>query len=102
MAGLIIGVLVGLLGIILSICVKKYKMTSLIAGFDPKKHDGEKMGKIVGDNVFLLSLLLIFFSIIRAVAVEYADIIDAAQSISTISLIVKMIYCANKYGLKEN
>jgi hypothetical protein len=77
-------------------------MTSLIAGFDPKKHDEEKMGKIVGDNVFLLSLLLIFFSIIRAVAVEYADIIDAAQSISTISLIVKMIYCANKYGLKEN
>ena len=32
MAGLIISILVGLLGIILSICVKKYKMTSLIAG----------------------------------------------------------------------
>lgn len=42
MAGLIISILVGLLGIILSICVKKYKMTSLIAGFNPKKHDEEK------------------------------------------------------------
>ncbi len=45
MAGLIISILVGLLGIILSICVKKYKMTSLIAGFNPKKHDEEKMAK---------------------------------------------------------
>ena len=77
-------------------------MTSLIAGFDPKKHDGEKMAKIIGDNLFLLGLILIFFSIIRVVAVEYADIIDTAQSIATISLTVKMIYCANKYGLKKN
>ena len=29
-------------------------MTSLIAGFNPKKHDEEKIATIVGDNIFLL------------------------------------------------
>lgn len=82
MAGLIISILVGLLGIILSICVKKYKMTSLIAGFNPKKHDEEKMAKIAGDNLFLVGLVIIFFAIIRVVVPEYENIINTAESIS--------------------
>ena len=58
--GLIIGCLAGLLGIILSVCIKKYKMTSLIAGFNPNKHDEEKISKIVGDNIFLAGIIIIF------------------------------------------
>ena len=88
MAGLIISILVGLLGIILSICVKKYKMTSLIAGFNPKKHDEEKMAKIAGDNLLVVP--------------EYENIINTAESISVVALVIKIIYCTNKYGLKEN
>ena len=102
MAGLIISILVGLLGIILSICVKKYKMTRLIAGFNPKKHDEEKMAKIAGDNLFLVGLVIIFFAIIRVVVPEYENIINTAESISVVALVIKIIYCTNKYGLKEN
>lgn len=102
MARLIISILVGGLGIILSICVKKYKMTSLIAGFNPKKHDEEKMAKIVGDNLFLLGLVIIFFAIIRVVVPEYESIINTAESISVVVLVIKMIYCTNKCGLKDN
>ena len=59
----IVSILVGVLGIILSICVKKYKMTSLIAGFNPKKHDEEKTATIVGDNIFLVGLVIIISAI---------------------------------------
>ena len=83
-------------------CVKKYKMTSLIAGFNPKKHDEEKMAKIAGDNLFLVGLVIIFFAIIRVVVPEYENIINTAESISVVALVIKIIYCTNKYGLKEN
>ena len=77
-------------------------MTSLIAGFNPKKHDEEKMAKIAGDNLFLAGLIIIFFAIIRMIAVEYESIINTSESISIVALVIKIIYCTNKYGLKEN
>ena len=102
MAEFIVSILVGVLGIILSICVKKYKMTSLIAGFNPKKHDEEKIATIVGDNIFLVGLVIIFFAIVRIVVPEYESILYIAETLSIVALVIKIIYCTNKYALKEN
>ena len=102
MAEFIVSILVGALGIILSICVKKYNMTSLIAGFNPKKHDEEKTATIVGDNIFLVGLVIIFFAIVRIVVPEYERILYIAETISIVALVIKIIYCTNKYALKEN
>ena len=100
MVRLMIDILIGVLGIILSICIKKYKMTSLIADFNPEKHDEEKIAKIVGNNIFLIGLSLIFFSIIGAIAVEYKNIINTIGIISIVALEIKILYGARKYGLK--
>ena len=99
--GLIIGCLAGLLGIILSVCIKKYKMTSLIAGFNPNKHDEEKISKIVGDNIFLAGIIIIFFAILNVVAKEYSDILNYAQSVSVIVILINITYRTNKSALKD-
>lgn len=99
--GVIIGCLAGLLGIIFGICIKKYKMASLIAGFNPNKHDEEKTCKIVGNNIFLAGIIIIFFSIINVVAKEYSDILNCAQIISVIAILINITYRTNKYALKN-
>ena len=33
---------------------------------------------------------------------KYENIINTAESISVVALVIKIIYCTNKYGLKEN
>ena len=99
--GLVIGLLVGLIGIILSVCIKKYKMANLISGFNPNKHDEEKISKIVGDNIFLAGMIIIFFAIINVVAKDYSYILNYAESISIIVIVINIIYRTNKYALKN-
>ena len=48
------------------------------------------MAKIAGDNLFLVGLVIIFFAIIRVVVPEYENIINTAESISVVALVIKI------------
>lgn len=100
--GLIIGCLSGFLGIILSICIKKYNMTSLLTVFDPHKHDEKKASQIAGNQLFLIGVIIIYFEIIHFIVRASSDLLTYAEALSVLTLVAHMIYKVNKYALKDH
>lgn len=91
----------GLIGIILGICIKKYRMANIIAGFNPDKYDKDKVSDIAGDNVFLAGIVIIFFGILRVFFVEFKSILSISENISIFLVIINWFYKSNKFGLKN-
>ena len=46
-------------------------------------------------------VIIIFFAILNVVAKEYSDILNYAQSVSVIVILINITYRTNKYALKD-
>lgn len=91
----------GLIGIILGICIKKYRMANIVAGFNPDKYDSDKVSDIAGSNIFLAGIVIIFFGMIKAFFVEYKSILNVSEKITIFLVIINWFYRINKFGLKN-
>lgn len=96
-----IPIITGVTGIILGIAIKKQKLTNIIAGFNPNKHDSKKVSNIAGDNIFFAGVLIIFFGLLKLVIKDFTNIVDIAEKISILLVLINLIYRTNKYGLKD-
>lgn len=91
----------GSIGIILGICIKKYRMTDIVAGFNPDKYDRDKVSDIAGSNIFLAGIVIIFFGVLRAFFVKYESILSISEKITILLVIINLFYRCNKFGLKN-
>ncbi len=104
---LIVGMLIGIgaLGIVFGLLIQRFKLAGWIAGYDPNKHDSEKICKIVSSNVILYGIFLITYSIVNYLAYEWiknTEIFTILNVLTIIFVFVKISYSTNKYARKNN
>lgn len=92
--------IIGIIGIIFGLAIKKYQLTNIIAGFNPNKHDPIKVSNITGENIVLGGVLIILFGVIRISYPDKENLVNMIETSSILLLIINLIYRINKYGSK--